>query len=207
MEKGATHKDLGSLQGKTPKGTPSRSNLAEILYRRYGRLVSFLLRVFDIPSSHRSDLFNQIFMNVTRGLRNVKHYGNMKAWVTRIAKNEIFQFLKKNRNEEKVMAIRNRQFGSEGVTLNSGLLLFPAELEVYNDQLMAALSRCIDRLDDKLRLPFLLRYRDSLKWCDIATRLGVNKDTARKRVCKARRIISVQLMEELDVNEVRQISR
>ncbi len=207
MEKGATHKDLGSLQGKTPKGTPSRSNLAETLYRRYGRLVSFLLRVFDIPSSHRSDLFNQIFMNVTRGLRNVKHYGNMKAWVTRIAKNEIFQFLKKNRNEEKVMAIRNRQFGSEGVTLNSGLLLFPAELEVYNDQLMAALSRCIDRLDEKLRLPFLLRYRDNLKWCDIATRLGVNKDTARKRVCKARRIISVQLMEELNVSEVRQLSR
>jgi len=204
VEKGAHQRDLDSLNGIKPRGAQSQSHLAETLYRRYGRLVGFLLRVFDIPSSHRSDLFNQIFMNVTRGLQNVKHYGNMKAWVTRIAKNEIFQFLKKNRNEERVLAIRNRQTGNGGVTLRSGLLLFPAELEVYNDQLLSALNRCIDLLDDKLREPFLLRYRDNLKWGDIATRLAVNKDTARKRVGKARKIISAHLAEELDFKEAYQ---
>jgi RNA polymerase sigma factor (sigma-70 family) len=184
-----------------PSSAPSERNLAEALYRRYGRLVGFLLRVFDIPQTHRNDLFNQIFMHVTRGLKNVKHYGNMKAWVTKIAKNEIYQFLKKNKNEERVLAIRNRQVNGESVTCKSGLLLFPVELEVYNDQLMAALNRCIKQLDDKLRLPFMMRYRDNMKWQDISAKLDLNKDTARKRVSKARKIISRRLREELELHQ------
>jgi RNA polymerase sigma-70 factor (ECF subfamily) len=183
-----------------PSGAPKEQSLAEALYRRYGRLVGFLLRIFDIPQSHRNDLFNQIFMNVTRGLQHVKHYGNMKAWVTKIAKNEIFQFMKKNKNEEKVRAIRTRQINSERVTCKSGLLLFPIELEVYNDQVMTALNRCIDQLDEQLKLPFLLRYRDNLKWHEISQRLNLNKDTARKRVSKARKLITRRLRDEIESN-------
>jgi DNA-directed RNA polymerase specialized sigma24 family protein len=73
-------------------------------------------------------------------------------------------------------------------------------LEVYNDQVMTALNRCIDQLDEQLKLPFLLRYRDNLKWHEISQRLNLNKDTARKRVSKARKLITRRLRDEIESN-------
>ena len=155
--------------------------LARELHSRFHRLVYYFLHLFDIPEDHQQDLFNQIFLRIIRGLPRIKNRDNYKAWVTRITKNEIISFSKRKARDER------RLFGIDNETAIMAFLsektpaLFPPEMEVYDKQLRRAFEHCVSQLDEKIRKPFLMRYREFKKWREIAAELGIYIDTARKQ--------------------------
>ena len=160
--------------------------LARELHRRYSRLVYYFLRVFGIPEDSQPDLFNQIFLKIIRGLPRIKHRNNYKGWVTRIAKNEIISFSKRRARDER----RLRGFDSEAaitsIARGESPALFPAEMEIYDRQLHEAFECCVSGLNEKIRRPFLMHYREFKKWREIAAELGIYIDTARKQGQRAK---------------------
>jgi RNA polymerase sigma-70 factor (ECF subfamily) len=167
---------------------PQRApRVAEELHRRYHRLIYYSLTIFDIPDDQRQDLFNQIFLKIIKGLARIKHCDNIKSWIITITKNEIFTYLHRR---EKEVRLYN---GSENIVfvldISDGAhssLLSP-EQELLGKQLREAFRSSVERLEEEVREPFLMRYRELMKWGEIASILGLKADTARKRAEKARR--------------------
>ena len=163
--------------------------LGEDLHRQYGRLIHYILNMFSLSDDCHQDLFNQVFLKILKGLKNLKHSENIKSWVTTITRNEIRSYLR--RREREVC------FPKE---MDNGLILFEChdcdgvicrtpEDEIYNKQLKTAFNECVGRLDPHIREAFLLRYREFLKWEEIADVLELNIDKARRRAEKGKQLV------------------
>lgn len=159
----------------------SVNRLARELHRRFHRLVYYFLHLFDIPEDHQQDLFNQIFLRIIRGLPRIKNSDNYKAWVTRIAKNEIISFSKRKARDERRLFRIDNEAAIMALLSEETPALFSPELEVYDKQLRKAFELCVSQLDEKIRKPFLMHYREFKKWREIAADLSINIDTARKQ--------------------------
>ena len=62
----------------------------------------------------------------------------------------------------------------------------------------AAVQAAVDGLPPLFRAPFLLRTVEEMRYPDIAAALGLTEETARWRVCKARRFLLRELGPLLD---------
>ncbi len=163
-------------------GEPQRvHSLARELHTRFHRLVYYFLHLFGIPEDHQQDLFNQIFLRIIRGLPRIKNSDNYKAWVTRIAKNEIISFSKRRAREKRRLHGIDNEAAIMTLLSEETPALFPPEMEVYDKQLREVFEHCVSQLDEKIRKPFLMHYQEFKKWREIAAELGIYMDTARKQ--------------------------
>lgn len=160
--------------------------LAEALHEHYHLLIKYFLVMFNIPPEDQEDLFNHIFLKITKGLYDLKHYNNLKSWVVTIAKNEIFSYLQKRERELRIYCVATDEVIAVTKADQESAYLLPPEKELLAKQLRAAMNECLERLDPRNRAPFLLRYREGMKWREVGATLSVNIDTARKRADKAR---------------------
>lgn len=158
---------------------------ASFLYRRYHRLIYYFIGIFDLPPDSHDDLFNQIFIRIIKGLRNIKHFENLKSWVVTITKNEIYSFIQKRRKEERLL-------GTSPACSMTGRGTFhktsvpPQERELLTKELRESFKDCLATIVPSHREPFILRYIDGLPWKQIGAKLNVKIDTARKRSNRAR---------------------
>jgi len=166
------------------------ADVAEILHKRYHKLIYYFLRMFDLTMDDRDDVFNQVFVKVLRGLPGIKHYNNLKSWIVTITKNEIFNHLNKLDRERSVYRPLADKVSRIDFNQAFSRKIGSHEQDVYNQQLVDALEDCLLSVEDMFKQPFLLRYRDNLPWKEIADMLDLNVDTARKRSDKAKTIIT-----------------
>lgn len=175
-------------------GSERFPRLAEELHRRYHRLIYYFLRIFEIADEQHHDLFNQIFLKIMKGLERIKHCDNIKSWVVTITKNEIFSFLQQQEREVRLHTGEDDSVTVLALVDGDVMSLFPPEKEIFGKQLRSAFQECIKKLSEDIRYPFLLRYREYMKWREIGSLLRVNTDTARKRAERARRIVLQYLL-------------
>ncbi len=176
--------------------------LAEELHNRYHRLIHYLLRIFEIPDDIHQDLFNQIFVRIMKGLGQIKHCENIKSWVVTITKNEVFSFFLKHEREVRFYSGEDDSLSIPALVDSETEPLFPPEKEILGKQLRLGLQKSVSRLDEETRRPFLLRYKECLKWREIGTILGLNIDTARKRAEKARQQVLHDLHKRFGTNKL-----
>jgi RNA polymerase sigma factor (sigma-70 family) len=181
-------KDLVARFRKSGGGQPD-SSLVEELHNRYGRLIHYLLKIFGLPEDCRQDLFNQIFLKIISGLEKLRHCDNLKSWVTTIARNEIRSYLRRREREVSF----SRRAGSSVILVNfektDAQPLYRIEEEVLDVELHNAFQECLSQLNEKIKRPFLLRYRDFMKWDEIGEDLSISSDQARKRAKRARDLV------------------
>jgi RNA polymerase sigma-70 factor (ECF subfamily) len=185
---------LRSLIGDNDPG--GLSAVAEELHRRYHRLIYYFLRIFGLPDDQLEDLFNQIFLKIIKGLGNIKHSKNLKSRVVTITKNEIFSFFNKRDREANVLQTGELN-ESQMVNRQKFSKIDSPERQIYDKQLMSAFEDGVALLDRDIAEPFLMRYRDNLRWKEIGAALQINEDTARKRSERARKIIQRYLNRRL----------
>jgi RNA polymerase sigma factor (sigma-70 family) len=165
------------------------TRIAAALYDSYHLLVKYFLGVFGIPAEDQQDLLNSIFLRVIKGLGEIKHFENLKSWVVTIAKNEIFTYLNRREREKQVYCAATDEVVTFVPENDERFSEISPEQEILKDQLRAAFKEIVAKLDDDTRAPFLLRYREGMRWQDIGRTLGLNLDTARKRADKGKRTV------------------
>ena len=178
------HTQIVLIRENDPDNIP---RLAEAIYRHFHRLVKHFLRVFGIPRDEQNDLFNQVFLNITQGLRHIKHFGNLKSWVVTITKNEIYNYIGRREREIKFYSFVDDEVLTIPEKPDWQSSFLSPERELFAKQLRVTFNQYLSELDNEITAPFLLRYRDGLKWREIGSALGINLDTARKRALRAKR--------------------
>ena len=183
------------------KGGPSESHVAEMLHSSYGRLIYHIFQIFGLSEETKQDLFNQVFLKILRGLKKLKHTDNLKSWVATIARNDSRSYLRHREKEVRRSSAAGSQVVFPDFGSAEGPSLHPIEKEVFERQLDAAWSECVDGLEAKYRVPFLLRYREIWKWEDVASTLGITVNQARRRAETAKKVVVGEIRRRLGGNK------
>ena len=123
--------------------------------------------VRSLVCSHEDtdDLLQEIFVKVWAALPSYRGEAQLYTWMYRIATNEALNFLHK----QKIRA-----------TLSLESLSLAMEKKIDDDvyfngnEAQRVLSKAIQRLPQKQRLVFLMRYYEDMKYEDISSVLGIS---------------------------------
>ncbi|KXK37659.1 MAG: RNA polymerase sigma factor [Saprospiraceae bacterium] len=127
------------------------------------------------------DILQNTFVKVIKNINGFKMQSSLQTWLYRIATNECITFLNK-KNSRKVTPL-NSAYDTNGV---SGLYQ-------EADEILSKLEQAINRLPDKQKAVFLMRYYDELPYSEIAeiteTSTGALKATYHHAVKKIEEFI------------------
>lgn len=116
---------------------------------------------------------------------------NFKAWVTRLTHNLCMTMHRKRaieaRGIERLGKIAVAEYGHTASHVSS------PESALLDRERDRCVRRAINALPAQLRTPLILRYYQAMSYQDIAQKLALSSDNARKRVQKARAILQQQL--------------
>jgi len=158
-------------------------NLATVYYAYIRRLACSIL---DDPGE-AEDAAQETFIAAARSLPGFRKQATPKTWLTSIAVNICRGRLRRRRTRATLQA-----------ALESLHILAtpddPEKISIQNDN-NRLLWQAVDALDEKHRLPVILRYVHELTIPEIAESLGLNQGTVHSRLHYARRRLMAQLGE------------
>jgi len=143
------------------------------------------LSILNDPAE-ADDAAQETLIAACRGLAGFRGQAAVRTWVTRITLNVCRSRLRRRRVRQAL------QDTLQALHLLSGSRLEPEEMAIQNEA-DRQLWRVIDALDEKHRLPVILRYVQELSVPEIAGILGVNEGTVHSRLHYARQKLQAQL--------------
>jgi RNA polymerase sigma-70 factor, ECF subfamily len=151
------------------------------LYDRYVQSIYRYLYYRTGSPSDAEDLTSQTFLAALEALPRYQHQGYFAAWLFRIARGKIIDFLRK---ERKQMPLKET---------------YPAEVgdllaQVSHADEIAQLTVLIHRLDEDEQELIRLRYTAGLPFAQIAATLGSNENTVKKSLYR----VMARLQKELE---------
>ena len=146
----------------------------------------FALSVVDDPME-AAEIAQETFIAALRSLPSYQEKSSFKAWLFTIALN-----ISRSRLRKRKMMERLRAALGGALLLESRKAKSPEEAVVQGER-DAAVWRALSRLDEKHRLPVVLRYFQELSIAEIAQILNVNEGTIHSRLHHARERLQVEL--------------
>ncbi len=137
-----------------------------LLVRKYQQKIYYLIRRMVIDHDDASDLTQNTFIKIWKGLDNFREDSQLYTWIYRIATNESLTFLKQKRTRFFI------PLGDVEYELTSKLDYDP---NFTGDKLERKLQQAILTLPEKQRLVFNLRYYDNMKYEEMSKSLGVTE--------------------------------
>ena len=133
--------------------------------RKYSERLYWHVRRFLCSHDDTNDLIQDIFIKVWKALPSFRGDSNMFTWIYRIATNEVLNHLRK----QKFLGLVELDSSSER-------LIRKIDDDPYfnGDALQRELHKAVQRLPEKQRLVFNMRYFDELKYEDIAEITGTS---------------------------------
>lgn len=160
----------------------------ERLVQTYQRDVYRLaLSILDNPDE-ADDATQEIFLSALRALESFRGQASFKTWLFSIAINVCRNRIQRFKRRGKLQQILQSLFSQEQAH---------PEKEAMQSESDAALWQAIRALDDKHRIPVILRYYHDLPIADIAETLGIPIGTAHSRLNHAREKLRAMLKDEL----------
>ena len=141
------------------------------------RVFNYLLRLVG----HREDaldLSQDVFLKAYQNLRKLDEPAKFPAWLFRIAHNEAYSLLRKNRPEGELVA--------EPKTGESSARMFPMELSL-------AVQTALGRLSEDQREAVLLKIYQGFKFEEMAEILACPVSTVKSRLYTALDLLKVSL--------------
>ena len=135
------------------------------------------------------DAMQETLINIYKNISKLQSERYFKTWATRIAINECYHIIKKQKvNQDKIVKIQNNT-SNEDMTLNK---------EIEKTDIEVAISK----LDKELKIVVVMYYYNNLKVHDIAEVLEIPAGTVKSRLSRARESLYQNLKpEEVNVNE------
>ena len=133
--------------------------------RKYSERLYWHVRRFLCSHDDTNDLIQDIFIKVWKALPTFRGDSNMFTWIYRIATNEVLNHLRK----QKFLGLVELDSSSER-------LIKKIDDDPYfnGDALQRELHKAVQRLPEKQRLVFNMRYFDEMKYEDMSEILGTS---------------------------------
>lgn len=149
-----------------------RQDAFEQLYRLYADKAIRTAAAITLNQASAADVVQETFIRVYRNIENYDIEKPFKPWFNRILMNECHRYLRKHSRVIPTEIDEQRDLPSE-----SDSYAFDRHGEIYE---------LVQKLDDIHRVPLILKYLNDLADHDIAGILGLNINTVKSRLFKAR---------------------
>lgn len=126
------------------------------------------------------ELVQEVFMRIWKYRDKLDEQGNISAYLYQIARNSIYEQLKKASRDKELRVTLFSQ-GSE-----SGMII---ETEYTHKELLEVYTRAVDLLPRQRKKVFQMSRNDNLSHEEIAQILDISKNTVKDQVTKASRFI------------------
>jgi RNA polymerase sigma-70 factor (ECF subfamily) len=145
--------------------------LAELIERYERPLRYFINRLLD-NSELTEDIFQETWLTVIRRIHGLRDIDAFPAWLYRIARNKVYQQLRKKRNVsglDENIAVENH-----------------AEDDVFSPEDAAKVHRCLKELPLEYREVLMLRFLEQMSYQQISQVLNCKLGTVRSRIYYAK---------------------
>jgi len=172
---------------RSPQCDWSKTGLTiEALVREYYTYVLRLANTILLETHEAEDAAQETFIAANRALSSYRAEAQVTTWLTAIAVNVCRGHLRKRK------ILQGLQLVVGGLQVLAGRPVLPEEATIQNE---ADRQLCleINSLDEKHRIPIILRYVQGLTTPEIAAALGISEGTVRSRLYYARHTLSERL--------------
>lgn len=138
----------------------------EQVVRQYSEQLYWQIRRIVLTHEDANDVLQNTFIKAWQGLEGFHGDSKLLTWLSRIAINESFDFMRRQKNVLTVSADDD-----EGGVAN----MLMADDYFDGDETEAQLQQAIARLPDVQRTVFQLRYFEQMKYSDISRMLNTSE--------------------------------
>jgi RNA polymerase sigma-70 factor (family 1) len=148
------------------------------------RVYTIALRLLQ-SASLAEDVLQEVFLKIWLGRENLPKINNFSAYLNTITRNHIYNTLRKQAYEELLL---ERLFSLQMASLKGTALD-----DISYRELREALQKVVATLTPQQKRVFELSRMEGLKHEDIARQLNVSRETVKKHVSDALRMVRLQL--------------
>ncbi len=167
------------------ESTNAEHSFEALVREQYAYIRRLALTILDDggpdSAAEADDATQETFITAYRSLAGFRGHSSLKTWLTAIAVNACRARLRKRK-------LRRALYVTLRGLHPTQRLASPEETAAQNE-VDLQLWREVDSLDEKHRLPVILRYVHELTIPEIATSLGMNEGTVHSRLHYARKIL------------------
>ncbi|QYK49959.1 MAG: RNA polymerase sigma factor [Anaerolineales bacterium] len=149
------------------------------------RLFRFCLSILDDPAD-AEDATQESFIAALKALKNYRQESSFQTWLFSIALNTCRGQLRQRTRRARLAAASQPLHRQQAESSN------PERAAIAHEH-SHAMWQAISRLDEKHRLPVILRYYHELSTQEIAEVLGINLGTVHSRLSIARQHLGAEL--------------
>lgn len=153
------------------------------------------LSILDNPDD-ADDATQEVFLSALRSLDSFRANASLKTWLFSITINVCRSRLQRFKRRGRLVQILQSLFHLRGDQLYPERSRRDPESEAIQNETDTALWHAVQALNEKHRIPVLLRYYHELPVADIAEMLGVPVGTVHSRLNHARERLRELLKEE-----------
>jgi RNA polymerase sigma-70 factor (ECF subfamily) len=145
------------------------------------------LSILDDPDD-AEDATQEVFLSALRALESFRGHASFKTWLFSIAINACRNRLQRAKSRGRLRQTLQNLFSQKQAD---------TEGEAVQNESDSELWQAVRALDDKHRIPVILRYYHEMPVAEIAETLGVPVGTIHSRLNHARSTLRTQLKEDL----------
>ncbi len=151
---------------------------AELIERYERPLRYFINRLLD-NSELTEDIFQDTWLTVIRRIYGLREIDAFPAWLYRIARNKVYQQLRKKRNVSRL---------DENIAVEDN-----AEDDDFSGEDAAKVHRCLKELPPEYREVLMLRFLEQMSYQQISQVLNCKLGTVRSRIYYAKIALKKEL--------------
>ena len=178
-------------------GIGVEENSGKLFKRFRGRVVSFF-RNKGFSHEESSDLTQDVFLRVFKGIASFRHESRFEKWLWEIANHVYFNEIRRRRTEKRYgfeQSLDATVEGEEGAGPGP-TIVDPEpnpEEEVVRGEQLGRLRAALEELPVQMRRCCLLRYAQGLKYQEIADVMKISIETVKAHLHQARKRLTALL--------------
>lgn len=158
----------GKLQEKSDSELVELSkkdqNCFSHLIQRYEeRLLRYIIRVSSTSRENAEDILQNVFIKVYQNLNGFNPQYKFSSWIYRISHNETISFIRKNKNQPRVLDIEESD-----EFINSFASDFDLEREIDKKELAKEIRMVLSKMDEKYREVLILKFLEERDYEEIS---------------------------------------
>lgn len=136
-----------------------------VLVKQYSEKLYWKVRRIVLSHEDANDVLQNVFIKVWSNLQNFQGKSSLSTWLYRIAVNESLDFLRKQKQADKVSA-------DEDDSVASRLM---SDEYFDGDEVQARLQEAVARLPEVQRMVFNLKYFEEMKYSEMSQILNTSE--------------------------------